>query len=60
MYSSDRHKVFKSLETDEEFRARVKVASGWNFGYASGERLDNDAWSYVKMQRKIIERSTER
>jgi hypothetical protein len=58
MLSSDRHRVYKSLETDEEFRARLKgyYIPRWN----TGNELDEYVWDQYKKQRRIVERSTER
>lgn len=59
MYSSDRHRVFKSLETDREFQDRIFKEKGLSFRYDFGKDLDDLAWSACKMQRRLIERSTE-
>lgn len=51
---------YKRVETDEEFRARVlpKTVREWR-PYVSmlcGLALDEHAWEYYKMQRRIVER----
>jgi hypothetical protein len=46
--------IFKRLETDTEFRDRVRTARGYA-PELNGEYLDNYAWFYWKMQRRIIE-----
>jgi hypothetical protein len=46
---------FKRLETDAEFRARMKAAGIWWDLSWSSERLDAEAWSARKMQRRIVE-----
>lgn len=83
----DRHCVYKGLETDAEFLARVRERApgtyitferkvkrkGWygvdytdteqdiaRVADLAGERLDDVAWLALKMQRRIVERSTER
>lgn len=63
----DKHHVYKSLETDAEFRERVYAHLGKNAKYwrydldgASGEHLEAIVWDVWKMQRKIVERSTDK
>lgn len=51
--SSERVRVFKRLETDAEFKARLKAA-GCTVFY-SGEALDNEAWGYYRKQRRIVD-----
>ncbi len=46
--------VFKRVETDREFQTRLRETAGyWTF--ATGETLDNEAWSARKMQRRLVE-----
>lgn len=53
-----RKPLFLSVETGEEFVARVKQKHKWWFAYgARNEALDNAVWDAFKMQRKLIERS---
>lgn len=51
--------VFKRIETDAEFRARLLAAGAGDragFTYAGyGENLDAWAWGAMRMQRRIIE-----
>lgn len=51
--------VFKRLETDAEFIARVKAKFSWwmqfSMMYPTGAELDERAWDTFKMQRRIIE-----
>lgn len=54
MLSNDRVRVFKRLETDEEFRKRIEAAKGYVPHY-TGQLLDDDAWKYYRMQRRIVE-----
>lgn len=51
---SDRVRVFKRLETDAEFCARIRVRSGYPIN-RTGESLDDYAWTWWLMQRKIVE-----
>ena len=54
--SSDRARVFKRLETDREFRARVNASDhAYVSEYTSGKALDDIAWDHYRMQRRIIE-----
>lgn len=49
--------VFKRLETDKEFGARL-VAAGlgrWDILGMSGNALDEYGWRWRKMQRRLIE-----
>ena len=51
------HAVFKRLETDAEFTARL-IAAGVErhmLDGAAGERLDDWGWYWRKMQRRIVE-----
>lgn len=58
MQSKDRHVVYKSLETDEEFIARVKASHPWFWAATKGVVLDDEIWWSFRMQRKIVERMT--
>lgn len=49
--------VFKSLETDKEFVARLKQRFPWYSSYYSGQGIDDEAWACFQVQRKIIERA---
>lgn len=51
-----RKPLFLSVETDGEFRARIKQEN-WLYLHATGEELDAKAWDYFKKQRRLIERS---
>jgi hypothetical protein len=78
----DRHRVYKRVETDDEFRARVpgqvimvetkrKVTSWYGFVHEetarepvrvrdlSGEQLDDAVWNALKMQRRVVEDTTD-
>lgn len=50
--------IYKSLETDEEFSARVrKIYPWWNgLVYRSGTALDEEVLYAFSMQRRIVER----
>lgn len=49
--------VFKSLETDKEFIARVSLKVPWyTTSYYAGPGLDDEIWACFQMQRRIIER----
>lgn len=59
-----RSSVFKRLERDDEFRARLKADEDWPklpahaqiaILTASGGILDDYAWGYCRVQRKIID-----
>ena len=66
MLPSPRHRVYKSLETDEEFIARIVAWIGDvsatyyanDFKTMRGEKLDGFVWGYFGKQRKIIERES--
>lgn len=58
MSSRDRHVVYKSLETDEEFVARLPYRPYTGGQKLEGEFLDACAWQVFHMQRKIVERTT--
>lgn len=45
--------VFKRLETDAEFRARLRTHGFYTL--EDGEGLDDTAWRNKKMQRRIVE-----
>ncbi len=53
-FDTERGRVFKRLETDAEFLARIRDKYKWwgGWGYAD---LDTAAWEALKMQRRIIE-----
>lgn len=52
-----RGSVYKSLETDREFVARVREKYPWYSGtYYAGAMLDDEVWDAFKMQRRIVER----
>lgn len=54
--SVDRVRVFKRLETDVEFRARINaLPHGYVSGYHTGKSLDDVVWNDYRLQRKIIE-----
>lgn len=61
MLSNDRHRVYTSLETDEEFCARVREKHPWYRGdaYHKGDTLDEAVWHAFKIQRRFVERSTD-
>lgn len=48
--------VFKSLETDKEFTARVNEKHPWFKSYYAGPGLDDEVWECFQMQRRIVER----
>ncbi len=48
--------VYRSLETDKEFKTRVLEKHPHFTSYYAGPGLDAEVWSCYKMQRKIIER----
>lgn len=56
-----KYSVCKSLETDEEFAERVRQKHTWWQGalYRKGDALDDEAWNAFRMQRRVVERSTE-
>lgn len=56
-----KYSVYKSLETDDEFAERVRQKHPWYGGTAfhHGEALDDSVWCNFRMQRRIVERSTE-
>lgn len=48
--------VYKRMETDDEFRRRLRAAwrdVEWFMG--GGKALDDMAWDKCKMQRRIVE-----
>jgi hypothetical protein len=45
-------KVFKRMETDYEFRARLGIERKTEYW---GEGLDNYAWTYHRAQRRIVD-----
>lgn len=48
--------VFRRLETDAELRRRlVAVIGNRSIVYLGGEQLDEVAWQYAKLQRRIVE-----
>lgn len=51
--------VFRRLETDVEFHVRIRerVKLYW-FHDTRGQVLDEIAWDYLKMQRRIVEDAT--
>ena len=52
--SSDRL-AYNRLETDREFQARIKEKHpGSYLGYEYGTALDDLAWRFYKMQRRIV------
>lgn len=52
-----RKPLYLSLETDEEFRARVRAKYPRRYiATYDGEWLDGWVWDEYKMQRKLIER----
>lgn len=53
MPSKQRGSMFKRLETDAEFRARL--AGHYLPSWHSGAAIDDYAWTYYRMQRRIIE-----
>ena len=52
MTSSDRL-AYNRLETDIEFRARIVQTRGLHL-FTVGRELDDDAWRYARMQRRIV------
>ena len=54
-----RGSVFKSLETDKEFITRVRITFPWFSTYYAGQGMDDQVWESFKMQRRLIERSSE-
>lgn len=53
--------VYKSLETDEEFVARIQQKHRWWTPWdKTTAGIDYEAWVELKMQRRLIERTTER
>lgn len=58
MQSNDRHRVYKSLETDAEFRERLReyYLPAW----IHEEALDEYVWNAYQKQRRMIERTTEK
>lgn len=56
-----RHRVYKRLETDGEFRARIveeyKKVRKLSYGLSElwDDELDEHAWEHFKIQRKIVE-----
>jgi len=57
MHASPRRRaVFRRLETDSELRRRIIAAIGnRSIVYLGGEQLDEVAWQYAKLQRRIVE-----
>jgi hypothetical protein len=53
--SSERVRVFKRLETDAEFRARIEKTRGYVSSYWRGAELDDHVWANHRAQRRIIE-----
>ncbi len=54
-----RGSVYKSLETDDEFKARVtKKHYVYGLSAMSGSYLDDVMWTCFGMQRRIVERET--
>lgn len=53
-----RGSVYKSLETDQEFRRRITARHGivYGLGGMTDAYLDDVAWTCFQMQRRIIER----
>ena len=48
--------VYRRLETDAELRRRlVAVIGNRSIVYLGGEQLDDVAWQYAKIQRRIVE-----
>lgn len=50
--------VYRRLETDAEFRARVidkLVPYLRHVVWVSGEELDKVAWNYAQLERRIVE-----
>lgn len=61
MLSNDRHRVFKRVETDEEFRARLcEDPHRFVPDYLRGERLDSYVLDYYNTQRRIVEDTTDK
>jgi len=58
--SSKPGSVYKSLETDDEVIARVRRVWGWFKPYLRGAELDELLWDSFRVQRRLIERTTER
>lgn len=60
MLSNDvRERVYKSLETDAEFLARIRRKHAWWSPWnATSDVLDREAWDELKMQRRIVERTS--
>ena len=54
---SARRKIFKRLERDREFIDRLIRAgvAGWNLFGMFGQQIDDYAWRFAKMQRRIVE-----
>jgi hypothetical protein len=52
---TQRGSVFKRLETDDELRARLSARVGLPLRTIAGNALDEYAWVWYKMQRRIIE-----
>lgn len=53
---SSRHSVYKRLETDAEFRKRLREEHNLNMSTLStSAELDDIAWDQVKAQRRIVE-----
>ena len=47
--------VFHRLETDAELRRRlIAVIGNRSIVYLGGEQLDDVAWQYAKLQRRIV------
>lgn len=53
-----RGSIYKSLETDDEFRTRVEQRYGGVYGLdrTTGDYLDDIVWTCFRVQRRIVER----
>lgn len=53
-----RGSIYKSLETDDEFRARIQKSGYSIYGMHAmqGRYLDDVVWTCFHMQRRIVER----
>ena len=49
------HSIYKRVETDREFRIRLRKAGHEVGTLLYGKQLDDEAWQIAKMQRRIVE-----
>jgi hypothetical protein len=54
--SPEKKPLYLSLETDDEFRARLRKEGWWCTPYLSGDQLDKWVWDNCAKQRRLIER----